>query len=197
MKNILTPAIFVSGCLLASAIQAGGTTEAWGFAPGTSLYLGTGLGGSNQGQYDDGLSGAGKVYGGIRYRAVGAEIAYRKIGEAESSGLMPRDPNVQSDMNSLSAAAIAYMPLAARTELLAKLGAAYWEQSTINEVPLTGVKSTSEADGFSPLLGIGAQYQLYQNMSLRGEWEHIFSTGEGNYESDVDMLTIGINMSTL
>lgn len=189
--------ILMSGCLFTSAIQAGGATEAWGFAPDTSLYLGAGLGAANQSEFEDNRSGAGKVYGGIRYRAVGAEVAYMQMGEAESSGIMPRDPNVKSDVHGLSAAAVGYMPLAARTEVLAKIGAAYWDQDKSSEVELTGVKSKSDDSGLSPLLGLGAQYRLYQNMSVRGEWERIFSTGEGYYESDIDLLTLGINMSTL
>lgn len=197
MKNILTLGILMSSCLFTSAIQAGGTTEAWGFAPETSLYLGAGIGAADQNQFENSRSNAGKVYGGIRYRLVGAEVAYMQMGEAESSGVMPRDPSVKSDVHGLSAAAVGYMPLAARTEVLAKIGAAYWDQENSSEVELTGVTSESEESGLSPLLGIGAQYKLYQNMSVRGEWERIFSTGEGYYESDIDMLSIGINMSTL
>ena len=197
MKNILTLGILLSGCVFTSVVQAGGATEAWGFAPETRLYLGAGLGAADQNDFEDSLSGAGKVYGGIRYRAVGAEVAYMQMGEAESSGAMPRDPNVKSDTHGLSAAAVGYMPVAMRTEIITKIGAAYWGQENSSEVELTGEKSASDDHGLSPLLGIGAQYRLYQNMSLRGEWERIFSTGEGSYKSDIDMLTIGINMSTL
>ncbi len=197
MKNILMLGILLSSCFMTSAIQAGGATEAWGFAPETSLYLGTGIGTADQSQFEEGRSSAGKVYAGIRYRSVGAEVAYQKIGEAESSGIMPRDPSVKSDVNGLSASAIAYVPLAARTEIMAKLGATYWDQDNNSEVELTGVQSESDESGLSPLMGLGAQYRLYRNMTLRAEWERIFSTGEGYYESDIDMLSIGFNMSTL
>lgn len=202
MKNTLALGILMSGSLFTSAIHAGGATEAWGFAPETSLYLGAGLGAANQSQFEDSRSGAGKVYGGIRYRAVGAEAGYLHKNEAEYESFLGRNPAIaKSELNSLYAAAVGYMPLQARTELIGKLGVAYWDQD--NAIATTDFQQnsnehiSSEDTGFSPLLGIGAQYQLYQNMSVRGEWERIFSAGEGNYESDINLLTLGINMSTL
>ena len=180
-----------------SATQAGGTAQAWGFAPDTRLYLGAGIGGADQNEFKDGNSGAGKVFAGIRYRAIGGEVAYLQTGEAEDSAATAREPDLKSSVRGLSAAAVGYMPVNARTEIMGKLGAAYWDQTNSSEVKLTDVRSESSDNGFSPLLGIGAQYRLFQNMNLRGEWERIFSAGEGAYESDIDMLTLGISMSTL
>lgn len=202
MRNILTLGILMSSCLLTSTIQAGGATEAWGFAPETSLYLGAGLGVTSQNQLENNRSSAGKVYGGIRYRAIGAEVAYLQNQDSDFAGSIGRNAaNMTSQTSGLSAAIMGYMPTNVRTEIIGKLGAVYWNQnndsSTVDFQADSNERAVTEDSGLSPLLGIGAQYKLYQNMSVRGEWERIFSTGEGYYESDIDMLSLGINMSTL
>ncbi len=197
MKTSIKLCILLSGYLLASAAQAGGATEAWGFAPETRLYMGGSLGAADLNEFKDGHTHTAKLFTGIRYRAVGAEIAYLRTGEAHSSGNMPRDPVLKSDMNALSAVAMGYLPLSARIELLGKLGATYWQQANSSEVQLTNTRDESDDQGFSPLLGIGAQYRLYRNIELRSEWERIFATGEGMYESNVDLLSLGVSLSTL
>lgn len=189
--------ILIAGLFSAPIIQAGGTAEAWGFSPDTTLYLGAGLGAAQQKSFNDGTSLAGKVFGGIRYRSIGAELGYLQTGTAGNEAAMPRDPDLKSQLVGLSASAMTYLPLNIRTELFGKLGGIYWDQDNTNRVDLTGVTTTSDSTGLSPLLGIGAQYRLYQNMNLRAEWEHIFSTGEDASESDVDVLSLGISMSTL
>ena len=197
MKNIIRVGILLSGFYFISPVNAGGERmQGWGFAPATNFYGGGSLGVINQGGFDDGSAGTGKLFAGVRYRSVGAEVGYLKGGEAETKGDMPRDSNFRSDLEGFSAAAVGFMPITQRTELLGKVGAVYWDKDNTDEVALTSVKRESGDSGLSPLIGVGAQYKLYQNMQLRGEWEHIFATGEDNYESDADLLTVGVSMST-
>ncbi|MEZ5477210.1 MAG: hypothetical protein R3E95_06925 [Thiolinea sp.] len=47
--------------------------------------------------------------------------------------------------------------------------------------------ASANDDGISPLLGLGAQYQLTPNTAVRGEWEHTFNTGaDSDYEADTN-----------
>ncbi|MGB0845489.1 MAG: outer membrane beta-barrel protein [Thiolinea sp.] len=197
MKNVLKLSILLGGMCAVTAVHAGGERmQGWGFAPETDFYAGAGIGAANQRAFDEGNSGAGKIFAGVRYRGVGAEVGYLGMGEVEDPGSMPRDPTFKSDARAFSVSAVGYMPVAARTELMGKVGAVYWDKDNTNEVALTGVNDESDDSGLSPMLGVGAQYKLYQNMQLRGEWEHIFSTGEGDYESDIDVLSVGVSVST-
>lgn len=199
-RRRLSASILIAGLFCTPSIQAGGTAEAWGFSPDTTLYLGTGLGAANYSNFSDG-SGGGKVYGGIRYRAIGAELGYVQTGMAEKIGESMRDQNLErtykTEMSGLSAAAVGYMPVNVRTDFFGKLGGIYWNQSGSSRSVPANTSAQSESTGLSPILGIGAEYKFYQNMGVRGEWEHIFSTGENEYESDVDLITLGITMSTL
>jgi opacity protein-like surface antigen len=48
------------------------------------------------------------------------------------------------------------------------------------------------------MLGAGAQYQLNQNLYMRGEWEHSLNIGaDSAYETDADTYSVGVMYSTL
>ncbi|MCB1638762.1 MAG: hypothetical protein KDI15_07930, partial [Thiothrix sp.] len=75
--------------------------------------------------------------------------------------------------------------------------AMFWERET-TERRGDSPAQTSQDDGISPMLGLGVQYQLNQNLHLRTEWDHVFNTGSGSdYETDVDSYSIGMIYSTL
>lgn len=183
-----------------SALSAGGNYEqGWGVRPG-NFYLGASAGMANQSDYDDGTTTAGKIFGGVRVtNMLGAEVGYAKLGESENTGTDGRlASNIKSDTSALYAAGVAYLPLAPRVELMGKAGVLWWEQDNNKNVALIDEQTQSNDSGVSPLLGAGVQYRLNQNLHIRGEWEHAFGTGEaGDSETDVDMLTVGVSLSTL
>ena len=48
------------------------------------------------------------------------------------------------------------------------------------------------------MLGGGAQFKVTENISIRGEYEHIFGTGKDtDYESDAGLYSVGAIFSTL
>ncbi len=54
----------------------------------------------------------------------------------------------------------------------------------------------SDESGFSPLFGLGAQYQINQNWHMRGEWERVFDVGADDNEADFDLFTVGMSLSS-
>ncbi|MEZ5477208.1 MAG: outer membrane beta-barrel protein [Thiolinea sp.] len=180
MKHLMRAGLILSGLMCLSSAHAGGEyLQGWGFANDTRFYAGGSLGAANQNDFDDGSSSAGKLFGGVRYRQIGAEVGYAKLGEVETVSTSGRlDSNLKSDTGGLYAAAVGYMPVYYRTELIGKLGAMYWDQENSEQTDLIDEQGSSSDSGLSPLLGIGAQYQLSQNLHLRGEWEHVFAAGE-------------------
>ncbi len=91
------------------------------------------------------------------------------------------------------------MPVAPRTELLGKVGAAFWKQDGSRKVPQdTDLNIQSANSGVGMLLGGGAQYKVNNNLSVRGEYERVLDTAKDTpYQSDADLLSIGAVFSTL
>ena len=191
------------GLVISANLEAGGSYQKqnWGIAPPTHFYGGASLGLANQGEFEEGTTAAGKLYGGVKLnRLFGAEFGYMKLGEVESTSLDGRlSTHLKSDTSALYAAGLGYLPVAPNLELMGKLGAISWSQDSSKEIPLIEERSSQSETGISPLLGVGAQYRVGQNMHLRGEWERAFSAGASDteFETDVDLFTLGVTFSTL
>lgn len=136
---------------------------------------------------------------------VGMEAGYMVLGESTAQGHVGRpapggfDADFSSDLSASYLAGVGYVPVAPRTELLGKAGAAFWEQKgkrTVAEDSDQDIASTNSGTGL--LVGGGAQYKVNDNLSVRGEYEHIFGTAKDtNYESDAGLLSVGAVFSTL
>ena len=198
MKNIIRASLFCAGLYFMPPAHAGGDyLQGWGMAPQTSAYVGGSIGAANLSDFEDGTAGAGKLFAGVRHRSIGAELGYTKFGQVEGEGKQGRlDALLDSEIDGIYAAAMGYVPVYANTELFGKAGVMYWDSENRQSVPQIDEHSTSDDSGLSPLLGVGAQYQLNQNMHVRGEWEHVFATGSDQRETDADMLSIGVSLST-
>lgn len=198
MRHFISTTLLISAACLAGAAQAGGDyLQGWGVAPQTRFYVGGSLGVAEQNGYDDGGSSAGKLYGGVRYgRYLGAELGYVKLGSIESDLKDRLETLAESDTSGLYAAAMGYLPVAHRTELMGKVGVMRWDTDMTKNQRLIGSKVEDNDSGTSPLIGIGAQYHMNPNMFLRGEWERAFGTGNDDHETDVDLLTVGVTVST-
>lgn len=200
MKNLIRAGICITGlCFMSPSFAGGDYMQGWGFLPESNVYLGGSVGAANQSDFDDGTSAAGKVFGGVRYRYIGAELGYTKLGEVEGT-FVPEgarlEETVKSDTGGLYAAAMGYLPVYTGTDIFGKLGAMYWDNKNETETEMVNISDESDDSGISPMAGIGAQYQLTPNLFLRGEWEHIFGTGDDKYETDVDLLSLGMSLST-
>lgn len=198
-------------CLLAgltgSVYADDALMQATGFMNGPKLYVGGSLGSSQQGDTcnDPFFNGecdskdmAWKAFGGVRANPMlGAEISYNQLGKTSMNGQTGDSPaTMENSLTGTSVMGMGYVPVAPNIEAFGKAGAMFWERET-SQTSGSNVEHT-KADGTSPLVGAGAQYQLNQNLHLRGEWEHMFNlNADSDYETDADLYSIGLLYSTL
>lgn len=177
------------------------------FINGPKLYVGGSVGGSQQGDSCndpffegscDNKDTSWKVFGGVRLNPMtGAEITYHELGTAKMNGVSGGTyASMKNSVSGTSISGVGYVPMAQGLEAFAKAGAMFWERETTQS---TSQRSEKNSDnGTNPLLGLGAQYQLNNNLHVRGEWEHTFNVGSDSaYETDVDQYTVGMMYSTL
>lgn len=140
-----------------------------------------------------------KVYGGARINPMlGFEATYARYGEAGKSGVTAGGQSValSNELTSLNATGVGYMPVAPQLELLGKAGLAFWKRDSSKTVGTT--TESSKDNGASPLIGLGAQYQIQNNLHLRGEWEHVFDAGDdAEFETDINSISVGLMFQTL
>lgn len=206
MKRMICAGLLLAtGCFTGLAQAGGDYLQGWGVAPQTRFYAGGSLGAANQGDYDDGSSTAGKLYGGVRYgRYLGAELGYTALGEAETKIQINDErvmPSLKSDTGGIYAAIMGYLPVAHRTEIFGKAGVMKWDSDYKIDYSQSdnddNYEDSAEDDsGTSPLIGLGAQYHMNPNMFFRGEWERVMGTGDDVKETDIDILSVGITLST-
>lgn len=133
---------------------------------------------------------------------MGVELGHMELGENTAKGKAGRmdiyDSELQSELSASYIAGVGYVPVAPRTELLGKVGAAFWKQNGSKTVAEdSDLDTNSTNSGVSMLLGAGAQVKLNPNLSLRGEYEHVFGTAaDTDYEADAGLLSVGAVFST-
>ncbi len=133
---------------------------------------------------------------------LGVELGHMDLGENTANGTAGRsgiyDSTLKSELSANYLSGVAYVPVAPRTELLGKVGAAYWKQNGSKTVAEdTELNTASSNSGVSVLLGGGAQVNINPNLAVRGEYERILGTAADTaYESDADLLSIGAVFST-
>lgn len=174
---------------------------------GTRLYVGAGLGVTKQSDScnDPFFEGsceqkdiAWKVFGGARFNPMlGVEASYQDMGKLERNGASGTSfANMSNSVTGLGASAVAYVPVMNGAEVFGKAGVLRWERDSSRT--LNGNTQHSTDKGYSPMLGAGAQYQLNQNLYMRGEWEHTLNIGaDSAYETDADTYSVGVMYSTL
>ena len=215
--------------LLANTAEAGGGMEGFGVPSNMDFYGGGSVGTTSQ----DGACGSianptgcedsdkgYKIFGGARLKpntepgalpSLGVEGGYINFGESSATGTSSRreestpffNDSSTSELSGIYAAGVAFMPVAPRTEVLAKAGVMRWNQKnkvskTEIEDPIGGDNqstSTSES-GFGGLLGVGAQYQMTDNLAVRGEYERGFGIGKDSNKTDPSLLSVGAVFST-
>lgn len=205
-KNLLLCLLLGVGSSQAADFQAYSDNA---FANGPRLYAGGGIASATQGDtcntpfFDgscDDKDFAWKAFGGVQLNPMlGAELGYHDIGSAHLDGLVGSERvKMSSDLTGTSVAGVAYLPLAelGNINLIGKAGLMFWESQTSQTTG--GVTQHGVEDGISPLMGGGAQYRMNDNLYLRGEWEHLFGVGaDTDYETDVDLYSLGLIYSTL
>lgn len=209
--------------LIATTAHAGGGLEGYGVPSNMSFYAGVNTGVAQQagacdaapnGKECDKTDKGYQMYGGLRLEpmtrqpnvpSLGIEAGYIDFGKStaqgeilSSRGIAIGDAKAQSELTSVYAAGVGYLPITPRTELMGKAGLAYWQQKgevTVADDPT--LNTASKKNGLSAILGGGAQYKVSDNLALRGEYERILDTAKDtNYQADADLYSIGAVFST-
>ncbi len=179
------------------------------FNNGIKMYGGASIGYGSQGNtcnmpFFEGSCDDGdltiKAFGGVRINPMlGAELGYVSLGETEKKGnIANQAASITNKLSGFQLNAVGYLPVNSvpNLELFGKGGVMFWERDT--KATLGDLSTPSKDDGISPMAGIGAQYQIDQNLHLRSEWEHVFNTGSNSdYETDADNYSVGLMYSTL
>lgn len=169
----------------ASANYVDNTSGGSGF--GNPYYVGGAMGSSEASTYCEGASGcedsdsAWKLFGGYKVMdKLSVEAAYLNLGDIRKEGQ-------NSDVSAFAAYGVATLPISERFDVFAKLGAARWKSEN----------SDGNQSGFGMAYGVGAKMTLNETTKLRAEWEKVLDVETSNSEeSDVNMLSIGVELST-
>jgi len=157
----------------------------------SKMYFGGSIGPSEAGDYCAGATGcedkdtAWKVFGGYKItERLSAEASYVNLGDIHKAV----DATVQnSDVSAMTATAVGTMPVNDQFDVFGKVGAMRWSSDN----------TAGSESGFGMTYGVGAKMNISEKTKLRAEWEKLpgIETSPGN-ETDVNMLSVGIELST-
>lgn len=159
-------------------------------------YLGASMGSTTTAGFCDGLANCDnsdkswKAYAGIRMNdnlvLEGGYVDFGKQTGADTNG------EVSQQASAFTAAGVAGVPISDQIEVFGKAGLARW---TVEQTDSTGSAKTSSAD---VLVGVGASYDLGDNMGVRAEWERFKDVGgKTGRGSDIDLMSLGLTFSSL
>jgi opacity protein-like surface antigen len=134
------------------------------------------------------------------HRFFGLEATYYDLGQGVDDDNIPDT----YDVFGASMAGLVFLPIDERTKLFVK-GGGFWGEITENEGDR---HSDSNSDhGWSPLLGAGGEFQIFENFSIRGEVEWIPHVAEAGVQAldpldnipehqtgEIDVLFTSINL---
>lgn len=151
------------------------------------IYFGGTIGPSEGIKYCSGATNcedkdtAWKVFGGYKViDKLSAEVAYVNLGDMHKNG-------TNSDVSAFTANAVGTLPINERFDVFGKFGVMRWSSDN----------SAGNESGFGTTYGIGAKMSLNETMKLRAEWEKFPDIETSpTEETDVNMLSIGVELST-
>src|SRR5262245_24603403 len=138
------------------------------------------------GNFDGDASGF-KIYGGYRFHPnFAAELSYIDLGNAKYSGTFGGAPVTGGSLETIgfNVSAMAIVPLGPVFELFGKIGIFGWESKARDTT--SGVPFSGKADDSDVSFGLGANFNLSRNLTLRAEWERLKAVG------DIDLYTAGL-----
>ena len=127
-----------------------------------------------------------KVYAGYRINETfDVEASYNSIADISKTA---STGTVTSEVSALTASAVAKYNVNENIQAFGKVGVASWSSDN---------SATGDSDGTGLTFGLGAKVHMNETMKIRAEWERISGVETGGSESDVDMLSLGIEISSL
>lgn len=167
-KQVLTSLLLATAAVSASAADEVGP---YGFLSG-----GLASWSADQTSDDTGFGfKAGLGYRVNRYFAVEGGYAYLGKTDLDFGGTAKSSGFILD--------AVGHYPLSSNVDAIGRLGL----YSGNNKA--TGIESKTK---MTVKVGLGAEYKLQSNMSLRGEWEHYSAKYPGE-TAKIDMFTVGLN----
>ncbi len=164
----------------------GGSSSRFGNVANPYYFGGT-IGPSDGKSYCQGSSNcedsdtAWKLFGGYKVsERLSAEAAYVSLGDLHKDG-------TNSDVSAMTLNAVASMPVTDKFDIFGKVGAMRWNSDN----------TKGDESGFGVTYGLGAKMHLSETTKLRAEWEKFpnIETSK-NDETDVNMLSVGVELST-
>ena len=158
-----------------------------GIGTSNPYYFGGTIGPSDGSSYCSGASNcedsdtAWKLFGGYKLsERFSAEGAYVNLGDLHKNG-------ENSDISALTVNAVGTMPVTEQFDVFGKVGLMRWSSDNTD----------SNESGFGATYGVGAKMHLSETTSLRAEWEKFPGIEtSASEDSDVNMLSIGVELST-
>lgn len=150
-------------------------------------YFGGTIGASEGTSYCSGATNcedqdtAWKIFGGYKFTdKLSAEGAYVNLGDMHKTG-------ENSDINAFTVHGVGTLPVTEQFDIFAKLGGMRWSSDN----------TAGSKNGFGITYGIGAKMHINETTKLRAEWEKFpdIETSSSK-ETDVNMLSVGIELST-
>ena len=140
-----------------------------------------------------------KLFAGYSFNQYfGAEFTYVNLGELKSVGKANVTGSLNSEIsveiigeiNGFTFAGVGRYPVTDQFDILAKAGGFYWDIDLKSNLKWrSGSLSGSASDsGISYVLGLGAEYDITENLSLRAEWERYgYGYDKNNIKTDGDV----------
>lgn len=176
--NCVTLLLLVAVCTIALAGPA--AAEGW--------YIGGSIGQTDiDGDFVDDTDTGFKIFGGHEYEGFAIEFGYVDFGKVSESGF---GFSASFEATALFATVNGVFPVGKqkRINLIPKAGLARWDADA--DVSISGLGTFSDSDdGFDPLIGFGASFDVGERLAVRVEWERFMDVGD---DADVDMLSAGV-----
>ena len=196
-QKLIAIASGVAGLFIAASAQATAPGPYIGLQAGwANLHQPTFFGNSQKG---DGI--AGTVFGGMQFNEfIGLELGYTKFSNMNISSSGHNDLGIpynnSGNIKSYATDVVAKltMPLQNGISLNGKLGGAYlYEQANIRTTPTIGTSFNQRKteDKIMPAFGLGASYDINQNVTGDISWLHIQAIGNTDLAS-TDFLGMGL-----
>jgi OOP family OmpA-OmpF porin len=208
-KSIVAAALLMTGGLLAGQAVAAETGGYFGVAAGqtkagidedeaNSDLAALGLGATTTVEETD--TGF-KIFGGYQFtRNFAVEGGYTNLGKATlhsditSGGIGTADGEWTAF--SIDLAALGIIPFGDRFSLFGRAGVSIWslDADFTGQGPGGTATESESKTGVSPLLGLGAAFNITESISLRAEYERHFDVGdeETTGTSDIDLISLGV-----
>lgn len=130
---------------------------------------------------------AWKLYAGYQMNhELSLEGGYVHLGQFQ------QDANQMSEIKGIEASLVAHMPVHEQIDLFAKAGVFKWESDIVH------FHDKYHRDDLDPMLGVGVDYHLSDNVNLRGEWDSYRSIAldENGTSSDISLLSAGLTFTS-